>query len=339
LISFYDGGVLDRNASSGPNNEPIYRPAVSGYVAAQAVNNDLGFQQLFSLHQRVGDHRSLPSELQSWARAWHQRSREEGKREFGYEVQSSGFQIGQEVFVGSNASGGLSRAAVSIDYADADVDFSNRRRPWVGLSRDTGSLDATSLALGGYFTYAFQDGAYVDLVGQLASLRNKFRDAYGDSGTQKGWRAGVSVEAGMPVGSLGGWTFEPQVQLAYQYTKYCGFEDGVSSIGSYDADTLRARLGLRVFRDVEVAPGRKSTFYGIVNVVGDLLDPESVRIGDTSISERYGKSWGEVGLGAQGWVSKSTSIFGDVRYQQGFSSGNEKREGGTLNIGVRHSFF
>jgi autotransporter family porin len=268
------------------------------------------------------------SGLQFWARDWRQRLREEGKRESGYRAHTSGFQIGQEVFVGSNASGGLSRAAISIDYADADADS----------SRDTWSLDATSWALGGYFTYAFQNGAYVDLVGQAASLRNKFRDAYGGRGTQKGWRAGLSVEAGMPVASLGGWTFEPQTQLTWQYTKYRSFEDGISRIGGYDADTLRARLGLRVFRELESASGQKLNVYGIVNVNGDLRDPKSVRVGDTSISERYGKSWGEAGFGVQGGVSKSTSVFGDFRYQHGFSGDNEKREGGTFNVGVRHVF-
>ena len=77
----------------------------------------------------------------------------------------------------------------------------------------------------------------------------------------------------------------------------------------------------------------------------DFLNPDGVKIGNgdgsyTRVSERYGRTWGEIGLGIQGWVSKSTSVFGDIRYQRGFGSQGENgsREGGALNIGVRHSF-
>ncbi|MDR3300413.1 MAG: hypothetical protein LBU43_10590, partial [Candidatus Accumulibacter sp.] len=60
----------------------------------------------------------------------------------------------------------------------------------------------------------------------------------------------------------------------------------------------------------------------------------------TRVSERYGKSWGELGVGIQGWADKSTSVFGELRYQHGFSSPDkgDAREGGSVNIGARFSF-
>ncbi|MDR3299259.1 MAG: hypothetical protein LBU43_04475, partial [Candidatus Accumulibacter sp.] len=63
-------------------------------------------------------------------------------------------------------------------------------------------------------------------------------------------------------------------------------------------------------------------------------------INKVHVSERYGKSWGELGVGIQGWTNKSTSVFGDLRYQHGFSSPDkgDAREGGSVNIGARFSF-
>jgi autotransporter family porin len=322
--------------ATGSNGTAVYRPAVSAYVAGQRIDADLGFQQLASLHQRVGEHRILPSTRQSWARAWSSRTHEEGRRAFGYTSRSSGLQVGQEVLASTNASGGLSRAAFSLDYVRSDADFEDRHRASAGLGRKSASLDAQSLALGAYFTYGFQGGSYIDVAGQVATLRNRFRDTYGGHGTQTGWRGGVSVESGLPLGAFSGWTVEPQFQLAYHVAQYRGFDDDVSRISSYTADALRARLGARVFRDL--AAGQKLHVYGMAHVVGDLLDPKRVKVGKSAISEGYGKSWGEVGVGVQGWVSKSTALFGEIRYQQGFAGKDEKREGGSLNIGLRHGF-
>ena len=333
-----DAGNWYLVSAATPDGKPVYRPAISGYIAGQRIDADLGFQQLSSLHQRIGDHRALPSTLQSWARVWHSRTRERGRSAFGHETTSSGLQLGQEVFTSANASGGLSRVAISLDYANTDADFSDHRRGLAGLGRDSGSLEARSLALGGYFTYAFQGGSYLDVTGQVATLRNRFRDTYGEHSTQTGWRGGLSVEAGSPIGVLSGWTFEPQFQLAYHAAQYRNFDDGVSRIGSYTADALRARLGVRVFRDLASAPERKLHVYGIANIIGDLLDPDSVKVGDTKIQERYGKTWGELGFGVQGGLSKSTTLFGELRVQQGFAGKDEKREGGSLNIGLRYSF-
>jgi autotransporter family porin len=328
---------------------------VANVVAAQAANAEVGFLQLATLHQRVGEHRTLLPELQGWVKAYHSRLNVDGKHQFGFEQRTSGFQVGQEFLAHATESGGSERAAIAVDYAYSDTDFEDRLRGRSvnpqsnGLySRDTGSMDAQSLALGGYYTRSAENGAYVDLVGQVASLRNKFRDSEGVSATQKGWRAGLSVEGGYPLWTAGtekDWLLEGQAQLSYQYTKYRSFDGGDQAfqVEKYDADTLRGRLGLRLVRSLKTAQDKTLQLYGLFNVVHDFLDPEAVRFGDgngayTQVNEHYGRSYGEVGFGVQGYVSKSTSVFGDLRYQQGVWGGSADREGGSLNVGVRYSF-
>ncbi|MDR3300621.1 MAG: autotransporter outer membrane beta-barrel domain-containing protein, partial [Candidatus Accumulibacter sp.] len=320
-------------------------------IEAQRINAETGFLQLANLSQRVGEHRDLPLELQSWARTYRSQGSEDGKRGFGYDQDTTGVQVGHELLAKSTGNGGTLRAAIAFDYARTDADFNDRARPALNQDKDTGSVKAESYALGAYLTHTTANGAYVDLVVQTAKLHNDFTTKKTgephDKATQKGWRAGFSLEGGYPLWKIdNAWLLEGQAQLSYQYTKYQGFKDATFKVDKYDADTLRGRIGARLVRDLTTAENKPLKLYGLVNVHHDFLKPESVTFvnlndgGSTPVSERYGKSWGELGVGIQGWADKSTSVFGDVRYQHGFSSPDkgDAREGGSVNVGARFRF-
>jgi autotransporter family porin len=314
------------------------------YIDTQRINAETGFLQLANLHQRVDDHRHLTTELQSWARTYYNQGAEDGKRGFGYAQNTTGIQIGHEVLVKSTGENGTLRAALAFDTACTDADFNDRARS----GRDTGSTKAKSYALGGYLTHTTADGAYLDFVGHAAKLENPIADdTTRDKTTQKGWRVGLSLEGGAPLWKIDtAWLLEGQAQLGYQYTKYQSFKDNTSKVGKYDAETLRGRLGARLVHELKTAENKPLKLYGLVNVHRDFFKPESVASvnlsngSSTRVSERYGKSWGELGIGIQGWTNKSTSVFGDLRYQHGFSSPDkgDAREGGSVNIGARFSF-
>ncbi|MDR3299982.1 MAG: autotransporter outer membrane beta-barrel domain-containing protein, partial [Candidatus Accumulibacter sp.] len=324
-----------------------YSSNIANYVEAQRINAETGFQQLANLHQRVGEHRNLPLELQSWARTYYNQDSEDGKRRFGHDQDTTGIQVGHELLAQGTGNGGTLRAAIAFDAARTDADFKDR----TSLQRDTGSVKAESYALGGYLTHTTASGAYLDLVVQTAKLHNDFiikkTGEPHDKATQKGWRAGFSLEGGYPLWKIdNAWLLEGQAQLSYQYTKYQSFKDATFKVGGYDADTLRGRIGARLVRDLTNAENKSLKLYGLVNAHHDFLKPESVTFvnrnngGSTPVSERYGKSWGELGVGIQGWANKSTSVFGDVSYQHGFSSPDkgDAREGGSVNVGARFSF-
>ncbi|MDR3299535.1 MAG: autotransporter outer membrane beta-barrel domain-containing protein [Candidatus Accumulibacter sp.] len=343
LLNGLDAGVDDAHAV---NNLYLVRRGCNSIcadsVGGQRVNAETGFMQLANLGQRVGEHRNLPTtERQSWARTYRSQGSEDGKRSFfGYDQDTTGVQIGRELLAQATGNGGTLRAALSFDYARTDADFDDH----ADTKRDTGSMKAESYALGGYLTHTTANGAYLDLVGQVAKLHNDFTikaDSSRDKVTQKGWRAGLSVEGGYPLWKIdAAWLLEGQTQLSYQYTKYQGFKGDTYKVDSYDAETLRGRLGARLVRELTTAENKPLKLYGLVNVYRDFINPEAVSINKVNVSERYGKSWGEVGVGMQGWVSKSTSVFGDVSYQHGFSSPakGSAREGGAVNIGVRFRF-
>jgi outer membrane autotransporter protein len=343
--------VLDYKENSGwylIKPMSLYSPAAANAVAAQEANAEQGFLQLASLHQRIGEHRNLSSKLQTWLKTSYFKLRNEGQRRFGFDQKTNSLQAGQEVLAQTTESGDSVRAALSIDYARSDTRFEDRERPslsGLNLSAQTGKMEATSLALGGYVTRTAENGAYLDLVGQVASLRNKFQSSAGGPATQKGWRAGLSVEGGYPLWTAGeeeDWRLEGQAQLGYQYTHYQSFQNSSSQFDQYHTDNLRARLGLRLTHTLKTAQDKTLQTYGFLNIAHDFLTPEALRIGDKAgnevlVEERYAKSHSELGFGVQGYVSKSMSVFGDVRYQRGIGKSGE-REGGAFNFGVRFEF-
>ncbi|MDR3300729.1 MAG: autotransporter outer membrane beta-barrel domain-containing protein [Candidatus Accumulibacter sp.] len=109
---------------------------------------------------------------------------------------------------------------------------------------------------------------------------------------------------------------------------------------------MRGRLGARLIRELTTAENSPLKLYGLVNAHHDFFKPENVTFVtksngvSTNVSERCGKSCGELGVGIHGGANKSTSVFGDLRYRHGFSSPDKggAREGRPVNIGARFSF-
>jgi autotransporter family porin len=254
----------------------------------------------------------------------------EGKNRLGYSSMTTGFQLGGDVLHASNAKGTQTRVGLTAQYANSSTDTTDRARFLFGLTDKTGSIKTDTYGLGGYYTAMAGNGSYVDVVGQVNRLSNKYSDLYGGKSKQKGWQYGLSAEVGFQVGSVAGWSVEPQAQLSYLHTRYDDYADVISHFGSYATNNLRGRVGVRMNKDVLVG-GQSAQYYGIVNVNHDFLDAKEVN----GVAEDYDKTSAEVGLGIQGNVSKRSYVYTDARYERSFS-GN--KEGAKFNLGLKSSF-
>ena len=327
-----------------PVTEPpvrVYRPAVAMYVTAQSANADAGFLQLSTLHQRMSEQRALSTDkAQTWGRLFTTSQSNNGQNRFDYDQHTTGFQFGHDLRHTTDEQGKQQRAGLTVQYAHSNIDSKDTIRPLLGLGKDSGSTSATSVGIGGYFTQIAKDGAYIDIVSQVNHLTNKFSDSYGLKSKQHGWQIGLSGEIGKPVAQVKDWHIEPQAQLSYLYSRYSGFSDLYSNIAGVNAHNLRARLGLRVYKDV-VIDNKDAQYYGIVNIHHDLLKPKTITLydrtgtGQASVSERFDRTSWEVGAGIQGQVGKNTYLYADARYERSFK-GN--KEAGQINLGVKASF-
>lgn len=346
-------GAAPAPAPPAPLPAPeVFRPAVPGYVLGQAATAELGLGLLGSLHKRVGEQQTLkwdhcgcdakaPGD-QLWMRLHAERLDVDGKRQFGFEQEMQYFQIGKDLAVrygADPADRSRSHTGVSLGYGRNQVDFNDRRRGAAGMGYDTGRMKGEMLTLGAYHTRYADNGSYLDLVGQLHSVRNKYVDRFGGEARQKGSGFGLSVEVGRPwqIGESQ-WLIEPQAQLSYQLTRYRGFADSVSTIDGFTSQSLRGRIGARLAWNDKAERGdklvRTNTFYVTANILHEFKDPKGVTIGGTTVGEEWGKqTWAELGVGAQFPLGKAAYLYGGLQYQRSLSG--SQREGVSGQLGVR----
>jgi outer membrane autotransporter protein len=355
--SFYLSSVYDTPVSGMQNAAPtpapeVLRPAVPGYVMGQVATQELGLGLLGTLHQRVGEQQTFkwdhcgcddkaPTD-QAWMRLHAQRLDLDGKRQFGFEQEMQYFQLGKDLAIRYSGNAGdksRSHTGISAGYGRTSTNFNDRRRGEAGMGYDTGKMKGQMLTLGAYHTRYADNGSYLDLVGQLHAVQNKYTDKYGGQGTQKGTGGGLSAEVGRPwqIGDSQ-WLIEPQAQLSYQLTRYRGFADNISSVDGFTSHSLRGRVGARLAWNDKAERGEKltrtNTFYVTANVLHEFKDPKGVTIGNTTVNEEWAKqTWAELGVGAQLPLSKAAYLYGGVQYQRSLSGA--QREGVSGQLGVR----
>lgn len=315
--------------------KPIYRPGVANYVAGQMANTEQGFLSIGSLHQRIGEQRLAESGKQPWVRYYGSIQNNQGHHRFDYKQYINGVQVGLDIYQNDSEKRTI-RSGLLLDYSASHANFGDSVRPQAGLYRGSGSMENDTYGIGGYYTRINKNGSYVDFVGLISKLENDFTDSYGGRGSQDAYRLALSAEAGKEFARTGDWHYEAQGQLIYQYTDYDSFRDKISRVNSYSADNLRARLGLRVYKDVEnKTKNRKMNVYGIANLVQDFINPETITIDGVGIRERFDKTYAEIGIGAQLQLKKNTFLYLDARYEKSLEGGKESRK---LNFGFKTSF-
>ncbi|MCL7211865.1 autotransporter outer membrane beta-barrel domain-containing protein, partial [Escherichia coli] len=83
----------------------------------------------------------------------------------------------------------------------------------------TGTGKSDMVALGAYTTFYDKNGSYLDLVGNLDYIHNKYESVRGSESSNDSYGVAVSGEVGRPFAltdngiSNGDWEIEPQAQL------------------------------------------------------------------------------------------------------------------------------
>ena len=309
------------------------------------MNADVGFMQTASLHQRVGDQTALTADKgRSWGRFLAQDLDGSGKTQFDYSQKSKGFQLGRDFWIQASegaadvtaANGKTERAGAMLHLTDSQTVARDRIRPVVNLQRDTGEIYTHAYGLGGYYTTIHTNGQYSDFTVHINKLRNKFSDSYGTKGTQDGTQLAVSAEHGRPLTQIGSWTLEGQGQATLLHTRYKAFGDGYSNIDSDNFNALRGRLGLRIHNGAATEGTR---YYGIGNIVHDLIKTKTMAVSDKNNSQRviqvgetFDQTYVEFGAGVQGKVSESTWTYADVRYEMGVKN---RKDTLRLSVGLK----
>jgi outer membrane autotransporter protein len=336
-----------------PKEVPIYAEPVSGYVQMPTVNMELGFTTIGTLHERRGENQTYNitgtnntalanNQQQTWGRVLVKHLDKNGKQRLDTVGNQSVLQIGHDFILDENNKTGTRRhIGAYVSYGHNENDFRDQYRAENGYIVDdhyTGKGRTDAVSVGGYSTFYGNNGGYVDLVGQVSYLRNKYNARSNESVHQNGWGAALSAETGKSFTVYGNnWFVEPQAQLVYQYLSLDDFNDKIRHIDQHNPSALRGRVGMRFgYNGATTDNLPPSSFYGIANIWHDFVNPKSVDIGRDTLKEEYAKTWGEVGVGIQLPITRQSDFYSDVRYEKNF--GSAKRKGFKGTIGYKYTW-
>nr|MBP6562199.1 autotransporter outer membrane beta-barrel domain-containing protein [Neisseriaceae bacterium] len=325
----------------------ILAPEVVGYAQMPYANMALSYAMAATLHERVSEQQSLAWDecgqcqdqvnSQTWARIVGQKLDVNGKQRMNQEGDLYLVQVGHDFDLSVNEQTGSRRhTGLMASYGRHELDFYDRLGAVNGVlagTRYTGKGNTDAFSLGAYQTHYQASGAYLDLMGQVTYLRNKYESRDNINVSQNGWGGLVSAEVGRPyaVGSSA-WLVEPQAQLMYQYLHLSDFHDGKRKVDQDDQQGLRGRLGVRLAHNQGSQAQRSRTVYAVANVWHDFLNAKGVSVGPDAYRERHQTTWGELGLGLQLPLGKQTYAYADARYEHALSGAKHQGYRGTLGM-------
>jgi outer membrane autotransporter protein len=335
-------GAGPRVASDAP---VAYRPAAVGYAMTPQLDAGYGFAMLGTLQQRVGD---VPGAVQQprntnsngvWGRVYADSQKVAAMNRFSADAHSAFLQFGKDWTVAAPATGGSTHAGVTATFGSASSSFSDPLRSEANLGTSTGSVQTQMQSVGGYWTRYLANGAYSDSVFQLSHYRNRYGDNQGNTPAQDGYAVTVSEEAGKPF-QLANLpiAFEPQVQLAYQYMHLGAFTDNISPVSATTMNSLRGRVGFRVFQADMENSTRTSTAtpYLAVNLVHDFFAAGQTNVGGTVFDANQARTRLDVAFGLTAQFGERGEFYAAVDYSHNVAGQYSRSVSG--NLGYRYSW-
>lgn len=336
---------LVQNSPQDPKDGDWYlfstlRDGPGEYLSSLSGNVATGLSTLGSIYQRIGSPYDPDLQYKStWARLIGNRIDRQGEKQFDYEQDNFGYQIGGEFLAIENEKS-KHRFGLMNHLIKANTKNFDNSRTALGLNREIGSTDTDSFGFGGYYTASFNNNSYLDLVTQANYIENSIENNRDTTFTWEAWQAAVSAEFGRSF-KLSEKTFiEPQTQVAYLYTTYRDANDGLAKIEADSNHAVVARLGAQLNHHFSYQE-RPFLFYGLLNYKHEFNHDYKIRLTSLTdqevkvLSESFEPSHIEAGLGVQGQLSNLYYVYSDLRHMSDIHGDSNQTQ---LNIGIKGRF-
>lgn len=349
---------------TGLNKTPMLDKRVPGYTQMPEVNTRMIGQILRTLHERRSEnprvlheqrhmesypmsrvmyaHHEEGDQHPMWAKVLKDYGHHNGHR-FGYTLHTNGIQLGRDWNVKTKEDGTTSfnGAYVAYQYGQAKFydNFNTDDKGQQATDLQTGTGAVRNLSIGLTRTKYGAHDQYVDWVGQVSFLRNAYEAVGHSKETQSSWGFAGSVEAGRPhvlrENEHGRTILEPQGQLVYSYLKLQGIHGTDKTVSHGGHGTLVGRIGVRLSRESYNRQGiAHRTVYGVANIWRTFTNAYAVHIGQDTLRGDYGRTIGELGIGAQWRTSDRWYVYGDVRFERNL--GGSYYQGYRGNVSVKY---
>lgn len=307
-----DGYYL-RNKLINPTKPPIYlpNPNIGAYLGNQYAAANMFNQNILDRRDNV----QSPDQT-VWGRINYNENKTDhmsGTQKL--KTENTLLQIGAD-FYRNDEKGHV--AGAYFGYGKSDI---------TNTSYLTGSKakgDVRGLQIGGYYSWIPEQdkGPYVDVWGHYANYSNKLKGKAQKNHDTKydGYGLAISAEGGYSFAltetDANKWLLKPHLQLTYSHLNMDDFTDTNNTrFSNNKSDGLQTRLGARFYGY------KKQDANGILpfveaNWLHNGMSNE-ISVNGHKESSKLGKNVGELKLGIQGNITKSSSIFVHVGFQKG----------------------
>lgn len=303
-----DDGTLD-NVQTAVNTK---------WDAYQSINSLVMLQwrhDSSDLTKRMGDLRSNPGQVGSWARIYGS-EHEYGAQ--GVQNKNTSIQVGADYAVTPEW-----KVGAAFSYTDGSSTYGQ------------GDGDNKAYGFAAYGTWLAENGQYVDLVAKYSYLDNDF-SLGGLDGSYSNNAFSVSAEYGwhLTFHELG--FVEPQVQLTYGKVLGDNFTAGNRvKVEQGDFDSFVGRLGVRGGFQF---PNNKGSFYARASVLHDFQGDMDTTVSNAATRQTFktdiGGTWYEYGVGANFNFTNNAYLYVDLER----ATGGDIVENWRWNVGARLTF-
>jgi outer membrane autotransporter protein len=313
-------------------------PQVASYITAPTALFNADFENLDSLHRRLGEIRD--DQRQNRAQHGELFIRTYGYR-FNYTSDRSFEDFGfnsQQDYVATQFGGNW----IATDNEDGTLRVGLAGilgRLWFQPSAPDGPSKGrfNQEILAGTITWQSRQGWYMDGIITGGMFDGQFTTpARGETTGMNGASFDASIEAGYPFPLGEKVAIEPQVQFVYQHLDFARRTDvdGINvDLGSPNQGVFRG--GARLTKLFETEDGTLVTPYLKANVLQGLGGGDSVQLSSQPFGTGHFGTALQIGAGMTGTLTRNLSIYGDVAWQHQVSSGGFR--GWALNGGIRYA--
>jgi outer membrane autotransporter protein len=319
---------------------PEVVPQVPAYISAPTALFNVGFQDVDSLHRRLGEIRDAeqegePQQGEAFLRAYGGTFDYTSTRAFGDYGYNSAQDYAAVEFGGSGIMVNNSAGTLRVGLAGIVG------RLWLTPSAIDGASDVlfNSEKLAVITTWQARIGWYLDGIVYGGMFDGTVSTAAkGEATGLNGTSAGFSLEGGWPLQLA--WqklVAEPEAQIVYQRLNF-GTRTDTDGL-NVDMGSLGqgiARVGGRLLRQFWTGNGTQVTPYLKLNLLQGFADGGTIDLSNIGFATgQYGTAI-QAGGGITGTLTRRLAIYGDVAYQHYIGDGGFR--GWTFNAGLRYDF-
>jgi len=263
-----------------------------------------------------------------------------------YDYQMGGVQAGADLLRVRHDNGHRDVAGLYVGAMTGRADVNQ-----VYAGGRAGKVTMNGYSLAAYWTHTGAAETYLGTVhwyldGVLQGTRYasaEARSVLGQKIHPDGWGLVASLEGGYPLPVGRGWYLEPQAQILTQWNTINNDSDAFGRVKYEDSQTWAGRMGVRVTKAWQTTDNKQASIWAKADAWHMPDSPVKTTFisldgsNPTGLTAQLGRtSWGQLGLGASGQVTRSFSVFTTGDYSFGIENRKTTSLGG--KVGMRYEF-